>query len=294
MCVWVRAFPAPCYFWLGVGACALLCAPQPFAGGPSWGCLWRGVMWGSPWAEFLTPPFFFRSSWLRGGVCWCGSWPCRVVALWWLPLSVPVISPLVSAPPPPFRVAGGPPLLWWGVRQRVRGALPPSHSAAVWLWWAAAFGWVSLGWAGCSPGVLLGGARGRRLWRCLAEVAARFFWSGCAASRLCDGLLLFSFFPGGRQVRVCGWVGVPPPPFFCWRGVCLFLPLSSLGWCTHWLAFGVANRVPAGVLSGCKPCPGPMGRVGYVHAWPGGLCYPVRCWCCWLGSCASRFREVMG
>ena len=45
---------------------------------------------------------------------------------------------------------------------------------------------------------------------------------------------------------------VPPHPFFG-GGVCLFLPLPSLGWCKHWSAFGVANRVAVGAcgLSGC-------------------------------------------
>ena len=47
--------------------------------------------------EFDPPPsFFFRAA---GG---CGSWPCRVVALWCPPLPVPVLGLLVSVPPSPF------------------------------------------------------------------------------------------------------------------------------------------------------------------------------------------------
>ena len=43
-----------------------------------------------------------------------------------------------------------------------------------------------------------------------------------------------------------------------------------------------------------RPCPGPMGRVGYVHV---GLSDPsrrVRFWLCRLGGCARRLREALG
>ena len=75
-----------------------------------------------------------------------------------------------------------------------------------------------------------------------------------------------------------------PPPFFSGGVVCLFLPLPSLGWCTQWSAFGVANRVAVGAC----------GRMGYVHAWPGGLSCRIRFWLCRLGGCARRFREALG
>ena len=48
-----------------------------------------------------------------------------------------------------------------------------------------------------------------------------------------------------------------PPPFFLGGGACLFLPLPSLGWCTHWPAFSVVFRA-AGfscVLFGRVPAP---------------------------------------
>ena len=63
--------------------------------------------------------------------------------------------------------------------------------------------------------------------------------SRCAALRLCDCLSApppFFF----RWARIRGWAGVPAGVFF-WGKVYLFLPLPSLGWCTHWSAFGVAN-----------------------------------------------------
>ena len=101
----------------------------------------------------------------------------------------------------------------------------------------------------------------------------------------------------GARLRGCATVSRPPPRFFagghafvvrrgfpafrvfwffCGGGNCLFLPLPSPGWCTHWSAFVGANRVTVGAWIGCGPCPGPMGRLGYVHAGPGGLSCRVR------------------
>ena len=63
----------------------------------------------------------------------------------------------------------------------------------------------------------------------------------------------------GGRFRGCGPFPSPPPPvfFFISGGVCLFLPLPSLGWCTHWSAFRVVNRVAVGacVLLGLVPAP---------------------------------------
>ena len=49
----------------------------------------------------------------------------------------------------------------------------------------------------------------------------------------------------------------PSPPVFFGGGVCLFLPLPSLGWRTHWPAFSVVFRVAVGgcVLLGRVPAP---------------------------------------
>ena len=55
-----------------------------------------------------------------------------------------------------------------------------------------------------------------------------------------------------------------PPPLFVFflGGVCLFLPLPSLGWRMHWPAFSVVFRVAVGgcVLLGRLPVP----RVGWA------------------------------
>ena len=93
--------------------------------------------------------------------------------------------------------------------------------------------------------------------------------------------LFFFFFLGGGLAAcggVGGWLGgcglfsclfpFSPPFFFLffWGGACLFLPLPSLGWRTHWPAFSVVFR--AAVFS-CVLC-------GHVPApWVGWALYTV-------------------
>ena len=119
----------------------------------------------------------------------------------------------------------------------------------------------------------------------------RCYWLGVAGFGwvvplcLCGGplffFLFFFFFPGGGGLAACagvgGWLGgcglfsclfpFPPPFFFFfWGGACLFLPLPSLGWRTHWPAFSVVFR--AAVFS-CVLC-------GHVPApWVGWALYTV-------------------
>ena len=77
------------------------------------------------------------------------------------------------------------------------------------------------------------------------------FWGGGLAA--CGGV-------GGR-FGGCGLFSrlfpLPPPFFFLGGGACLFLPLPSLGWCTHWPAFSVVFRaaVFSCVLFGRVPAP---------------------------------------
>ena len=91
-------------------------------------------------------------------------------------------------------------------------------------------------------------------------------------------------------VWVLGFVPVglsrAPPPFF-WGGVCLFLPLPSMGWCTHWSAFGVVNRVAVGacVLLGLAPAP----WVGWVMYTLGSVALPVG-----LGSGSAGWAVAPG
>ena len=59
---------------------------------------------------------------------------------------------------------------------------------------------------------------------------------------------------------------LPPPLFFFWGGgACLFLPLPSLGWCTHWPAFSVVFQMRFSVAF-CLAAFRPHGS--------GGLCTP--------------------
>ena len=115
----------------------------------------------------------------------------------------------------------------------------------------------------------------------------RCYWLGVAGFGwvvrlcLCGGPPFFFFFLGGGGLAACGGVGgwlggcglfsclFPfPPPFFFFLGggACLFLPLPSLGWRTHWPVFSVVFR--AAVFS-CVLC-------GHVPApWVGWALYTV-------------------
>ena len=115
----------------------------------------------------------------------------------------------------------------------------------------------------------------------------RCYWLGVAGFGwvvrlcLCGGPPFFFFFLLGGGLAACGGVGgwlggcglfsclfpFPPPFFFFWGGgACLFLPLPSLGWRTHWPVFSVVFR--AAVFS-CVLC-------GHVPApWVGWALYTV-------------------
>ena len=119
--------------------------------------------------------------------------------------------------------------------------------------WAAALGLVLPVFAGRSSGAPSGG-----------PVFGAVWLGGLAASCGVCG-----------RFRGCGLYSCPPPFCFFRGGVCLFLPLHSLGWCTHWSAFGVVNRVAVGafVLLGLAPAPW-VGWVMYTFgsaALPAGL-----------------------
>ena len=103
----------------------------------------------------------------------------------------------------------------------------------------------------------------------------RCYWLGVAGFGwvvplcLCGGPFFGAFLGGG--LAACGGVGgrfggcglfsclfpLLPPFFFLGGGACLFLPLPSLGWRTHWPAFSVVFRaaVFSCVLCGRLPAP---------------------------------------
>ena len=175
------------------------------------------------WARVLAVP---RPSWLG----------CRGVffALFfcWL-LGVPVLGLMVPVPPSPFFRAGLLALffLFCGVCLHVSVSLfPVGRCSGLGV---AGFGWVV-------PLCLFGG-----------PVFGAFWGGGLAAS---GGV-------GGR-FGGCGLISRPPPLppllfFFSRGGACLFLPLPSLGWRTHWPAFSVVFRAAVGgcVLFGRVPAP---------------------------------------
>ena len=106
-------------------------------------------------------------------------------------------------------------------------------------------------------------------------------WFACASAGVPLFFFFFFFFFWGGGLAACGGVGgwlggcglfsclfpFPPPFFFFFGGgACLFLPLPSLGWRTHWPVFSVVFR--AAVFS-CVLC-------GHVPApWVGWALYTV-------------------
>ena len=106
--------------------------------------------------------------------------------------------------------------------------------------WAAVPGLVLpvlAGWSPCaSLGVLSSVPSGWGVWPSLVVLAGGLVAVGC--------------FPAPLP---------PPPVFFCLGGGggCLFLPLPSLGWRTHWPAFSVVFQAAVGgcVLFGRVPAP---------------------------------------
>ena len=78
-----------------------------------------------------------------------------------------------------------------------------------------------------------------------------------------------------------------PPPVFFFGGVCLFLPLPSLGWRTHWSAFCVVFRFAVGgcALPGRAPAP----WVGWVMYTLGSALLPAG-----LGSGSAGWAVVPG
>ena len=180
-----------------------------------------------------------------------------------------------------------------GKRRRVCGVFSSGLLASFWSLWAAFFGWASLGWAGWSRGFLSAGAVG---------VAFGVAWlGGCRLGgvgvRLRCCATVPPVFPLSRWLAgVHSWEGGFSPLlwFFLCGGGCLFLPLPSLGWCTHLSANGVPNWVAVGVVVGRGPCSGPVPLVVYVVAWAAGPSCRARLWFCRLGGCASRCHQVIG
>ena len=209
------------FFWLGYwGAGPLECAASVSRHllGAACGVGVCGCCHG--WGFFPPVPFSFFFG-LRGE----GVVSCRVVALWCPSLAVPVLGLVVSVHPSAlvqavcFYVCMFPCCLYVSPCPS-----PPQRVVCRRV-----------------RGVLSSGGP-------LLSVGCRRFW-----------LIGPPVFIWGSRLRCCltGAFLVPPTLFFFCRGVCLFLPLPSLGWCTHWSACGVVNRVAVGacVLLGLAKAP---------------------------------------
>ena len=196
------------------------------------------------WAPRLPPAVsgfgvrFGRVCWARVSPVPSPSWlGCRGVffALWFFLFFFFFSGFVVPVPPSPFFRAGLVALFFF---------FSVSLFPVVRCYWlgAAGFGWVV-------PLCLCGG-----------PVFGRF-WGGAWPPVV--------VLAGGLAAVGCFRAFSPSPLLFFWGGgggACLFLPLPSLGWRTHWPAFGVVFR--AAVFS-CVLC----GRV--PASWVGWALYTV-------------------
>ena len=240
---------APPNSWLGrQGACVFVHAPRLFPAFPGWGVLCGRACC----ARVSVVP---RSSWLG----------CQGVFLFCQGLSCFGFVASVAGCPCPGRCGPCPPipsLSGW-----VAGFFFPVPAWCVSARFGCPFPRGSLLLVWCCR-FLLGGPP-VPLWGVLSSVPSEWgVWLPLAV--LVGGLV-----PVGRSLAP------PPPQFFFWGGVCLFLPLPSLGWRTHWPAFSVVPRVAVGgcVVLGRLPAPW-VGWVMYTLGWapllaglgPGSTC----------------------
>ena len=252
------------------GVCVLV-RPSRMVSCTSWlGLLCRGAcLWARP---ACSPPFL-------AGVCCVGvgagpgSRLCpallgRVVGVYFFfrLLAVHVPGLVVSVPPSPLFRGGLLVLSFFAWRVSVRFGRP-------FFRWAAVPGSVVpvfAGWSLCAPlGVLPRVPSGWKVWPSLVVLA-------------------------GGVVAVGRSLAPPPlPRFFFWGG--LPVPPSAFPGLAHTLA-GIQCGLPGCCwwLRSIWPCPGPMGRVGYVHVWLGAPSCRVRSWLCWLGGRARRLRVALG
>ena len=276
VCVWVWVLPALRFFLVWeLGRVASRVRPvrfRPPSCGAACGVGVCGGCCGWGLSPCLPPPLFFPGC--RGG---CGSRPWPVVTLWCPTLPVPVLGLLLSVPPSPFVWVASiflfcPSFLRSGVCLRVLGVLSsggPLLSAGCLRVWQGGPPVFLQGVPSVSPLVLPGWGICLRLVEWL-----RGFRAVCLS-------LAPPFFRRARS-RGSGDVSPPfcavclfPPPFFSRGGsACSSLCLPWTGGRTGRHLVWLTGLLLVQHLAG--PCPGPMGRVAYVHAWPGGLFCQVR------------------
>ena len=187
------------------------------------------------WACVLGPGLGCAPPLLAGlsGRVFCAFFFGLGLDLWCRLLGVPVPGLVAPIPPSPFFRAGLRALFFSWCVSACFGV--PFPGGPLFLAWCCRFwlGGPSVPLWGSCLWCLLGGGSGRLLW---CWRAVWWLWA------------VFAPPP-------------PPPPvfccFFCGGGGCLFLPLPSLGWRTHWPAFSVVFRAAVGgcVLFGRVPAP---------------------------------------
>ena len=119
------------------------------------------------------------------------------------------------------------------------------------------------------------------------------FFGGLVFGAVWVGDLADSFGVGGGFCG-CGPFSRTPPLFFLFGGGGLPVPPSALRGLMHALA-GIQCSLPGccWCLRFARPCPGPMGRVGYVHVWLGVPSCRVRFLLCGLDGCARGLCEAL-
>ena len=297
--------------WLGLGSCR---PPLLLAGALGRVCV------------CVRAPPVARLSWLG-----CAVWACVLgsgfgcAAPFLVALLGCVCGRACARPAPALR--GGPPVARGCAGVAVGGVCPPP-SPLVLVFFFRGAGVSSLGFvvsvAGC-PGL---GSRG--LYPPIPSRAALYFffvpawcvsacfgcsfsrWAAAAGLRVAGFGWLVPLCPSGgscfrcRLARRLGrllqcswavwwlWAVLAPAPLFVFRGgsACSFSAFPGLAHalvgiqcglpgCCWWLRFG-------------RPCPGPMGRVGYVHVGLGASSCRVRFWLCRLRGCARLLRVALG
>ena len=285
-CVVGFGFPLrPAFPWGVVWVCVCSCArPAWSPAPPGWGCC-AGVR------VCACAPLVTRLSWLG-----CGVWAC-------------VLGPGLSCAPPFLVGLSGCVFCafflgvsWFGFVVSVAGCPCPGPCGPCPLipflsgWAAGSFFFPSVvcvcmfwcpfsRWAAV-PGLVLPVLAG---------------WSPCASLGVLSSVPSeWGVWPplvvlAGGLVAVGSFLARPPPPLSFFLGGGLPVPPSAFPGLAHALA-----RIQCG-LPGCCwrlrsawPCPGPMGRVGYVHVGLGAPSCQVRSWLCQLGGCARRLRVALG
>ena len=272
VCVGLHFACTPLCSGLGVGACGSLRAPRSFPATFWWGRPWRGAVRGLLWVPPPPPPllFFFRAA--GGG--WFSALSCRGFVL--SSAACPGLGYLGLCPPFPFRL--GCAHVFLSARHFSSGV-------------CAGVSGVSLHPGGRCSGLGVTGY-GREVFRCSFGGPSGWRLRCCLAGGLpaCFGV--------DAWLHGCVSVFCLPHPFFssvlfvCF--VFFFLggslpvpPSASLSWCTHWLGFGVANRVAVGAFAWLRRAPAPW--VGCVMYTLCQVAFPVG-----LGSGSAGWAGVPG